>query len=141
MRPWLPQGAFWNGLAGSASATRKNIGEAVIVEVRTYTIASGLRQRFLDLFETRTRPLQMSLGIQIFGPWLDVENDDRFVWLRAFPSWEERERMKRALYEGPEWTDELEAVMMPMLAEFTSVQIEMSDASIAALAAATNGGL
>ena len=113
----------------------------MIVEVRTYTIASGLRQRFLDLFETRTRPLQMSLGIQIFGPWLDVENDDRFVWLRAFPSWEERERMKRALYEGPEWTDELEAVMMPMLAEFTSVQIEMSDASIAALAAATNGGL
>ena len=110
----------------------------MIVEVRTYTIVAGLRQRFLDLFESRTRPLQVSLGMQILGPWLDVENPDRFVWLRAFPSWEERERMKLALYEGPEWTGELEAVMMPMLADYASIQIEMSDASIAALAAAMN---
>lgn len=110
----------------------------MIVEVRTYTIVPGLRQRFLDLFETRTGPLQRSLGIQVFGPWLDIEHPDRFVWLRAFPSWEERERMKLALYEGSEWTGELEAVMMPMLAEFTSVQIEMGDEAVAALAAAMN---
>lgn len=110
----------------------------MIVEVRTYTIVSGLRQQFLDLFETRTRPLQRSLGIQVFGPWLDIESPDRFVWLRAFPSWKERERMKRALYEGTEWTGELEAVMIPMLAEFTSIQIEMSDEAVAALAAAMN---
>ena len=110
----------------------------MIVEVRTYTIAAGLRQRFLDLFESRTRPLQVSLGMQVFGPWLDIENPDRFVWLRGFPSWDERERMKLALYEGREWTGELEAVMMPMLADYTSVQIEMSDEAIAALAAALN---
>ena len=107
----------------------------MIVEVRTYTIASGLRQQFLDLFEARTRPLQRSFGIQVFGPWLDIEHPDRFVWLRAFPSWEERERMKVALYEGPEWTGELEAVMMPMLAEFSSVQIEMTNDEVAAIAA------
>jgi hypothetical protein len=110
----------------------------VIVEVRTYTIAAGLRQRFLDLFESRTRPLQVSLGMQVLGPWLDIENPDRFVWLRGFPSWDERDRMKLALYEGPEWTGELEAVMMPMLADYTSVQVEMSDDAIAALAVAMN---
>jgi hypothetical protein len=110
----------------------------VIVEVRTYTIVPGLRQQFLHLFETRTGPLQRSLGIQVFGPWPDIEDPDRFVWLRAFPSWDERERMKRALYEGPEWTGELEAVMMPMLAEFTSIQIEMSEEAVTALASATN---
>ena len=98
----------------------------MIVEVRTYTIVAGLRQRFLDLFETRTRPLQQSLGIDVAGPWLDIENPDRFVWLRAFPSMAERDRMKQALYEGAEWTGELEAVMMPMLTDFTSIQIEMS---------------
>ena len=46
--------------------------------------------------------------------------------------------MKLALYEGSEWTGELEALMMPMLAEFTSVQVEMSDEAVAALATATN---
>jgi hypothetical protein len=110
----------------------------VIVEVRTYTIVAGLRQRFLRLFETRTRPLQLSLGIQVFGPWLDIENPDRFVWLRAFPSLEERERMKRVLYEGAEWTGELEAVMMPMLAEFTSILIEMDGDALAGLARGAN---
>lgn len=97
----------------------------MIVEVRTYTIVPGFRQRFLYLFETRTRPLQESLGIGVIGPWLDVENRDRFVWLRSFPSWQERERMKEALYEGPEWTGELEAIMMPLLADYSSIQVEM----------------
>ena len=110
----------------------------MIVEVRTYTIATGLRQRFLDLFETRTRPLQQSLGIQVFGPWLDMENPDRFVWLRAFPSPAERDAMKRALYEGPEWIGELGSVMMPMLADFTSIQVEMDGEALAALALANN---
>ena len=99
----------------------------MIVEVRTYTIKPGLRQRFIHLWETRTRPLQQSLGMGVVGPYLDLENPDRFVWLRTFPSMEERERMKRALYESDEWTGELEAMIMPMLEEFTSVLTEIDD--------------
>ena len=97
----------------------------MIVEIRTYTTKPGLRQRFLDLFETRTRPLQLSIGMGIIGPWIDQEHPDRFVWLRTFPSMDERERMKRELYEGAEWTGELEALMMPMLEDFTSVLTEI----------------
>ncbi len=110
----------------------------MIVEFRTYTTKPGLRQSFLDLFETRTRPLQVSLGIGVIGPWIDREQADRFVWLRTFPSMEERERMKRALYEGAEWTGELEAIAMPMLAEFRSVLIEMDDEAVTRLASAAD---
>jgi len=99
----------------------------MIVEVRTYTIKPGLRQRFIEMFETRTRPLQLSLGMGVLGPYLDVENLDRFVWLRTFPSMEQRERMKRELYEGEEWLGELEAIMMPMLHDFTSILTEIDD--------------
>lgn len=110
----------------------------MIVEVRTYTIKAGRRQRFIDLWETRTRPLQQSLGMGVIGPWVDFENPDRFVWLRSFPSMDERERMKRALYDGAEWTGELEAIIMPMLAEFTSVLVEMDEDIWARLAPAGN---
>ena len=99
----------------------------MIVEVRTYTIKPELRQRFIDLWEARTKPLQLSLGMGVIGPYLDLENPDRFVWLRTFPSMEERERMKRALYESDEWTGELEVMIMPMLEEFTSVLTEIDD--------------
>jgi hypothetical protein len=110
----------------------------MIVEVRTYTTRTGCRQRFVELFETRTGPLQRSLGIEVAGPWIDLEHPDRFVWLRGFPSMEEHEAMKRDLYEGPEWTGELEAVMMPMLEHFTSILIEMDDDAVAGLASAAN---
>ena len=105
----------------------------MIVEVRTYAIKPGLRARFVELFERRTRPLQEKLGIAIAGPWLDLDDADRFVWLRGFPSLQARETMKRALYEGPEWTGELEATMMPMLADFSSTLVEIVDREAARL--------
>lgn len=97
----------------------------MIVEVRIYTTKPGLRQRFIMLFETRIGPLQRSLGMGVAGPWIDAEHPARFVWLRSFPSMLERETMKRLLYEGAEWTGELEAMAMPMLADFVSILVEM----------------
>jgi hypothetical protein len=99
----------------------------MIVEVRTYTIKAGLRGRFLDFFERDAVPLQQSLGIQIVGPFVDLENPDAFVWLRAFPSSAERDRMKVALYEGERWTNELEAIAMPMLEKYDVVVADVPD--------------
>jgi hypothetical protein len=98
----------------------------VIVEVRTYRIKSGRRQEFIELFETRAVPAQRSLGIQIIGPLLDLENPNRFIFLRSFPSLEERDRMKEAFYEGPLWKEELEAIAMPMLESYDVTLCETS---------------
>ena len=57
----------------------------------------------------------------VLGPLLDMENPDALVWLRVFPSLEERERMKSAFYDGDEWKNELEAIAMPMLEEYSAV--------------------
>lgn len=92
----------------------------MIVEVRTYRIKQGMRDRFLDFFQRQTVPLQQSNGMSIMGPFVDLEDPDVFVWLRGFPSLEERDRMKDALYEGEEWKNGLEAIAMSMLDSFTS---------------------
>jgi hypothetical protein len=92
----------------------------MIIEVRTYRVKPGLRERFLDFFHRRAVPLQQSHGMRIMGPFLDLDDPDVFSWLRAFPSLEARDRMKDALYEGPEWKNELEAIAMPMLAHYAS---------------------
>jgi hypothetical protein len=52
--------------------------------------------------------------------------DDKFVWLRAFPSLEERDRMKEAFYEGELWKNELEAVATPMLDSYDVILCETS---------------
>jgi quinol monooxygenase YgiN len=98
----------------------------MIVEVRSYRIKPGRREEFIKMFETRAVPAQREYGIQIIGPFLDVENPNKFVFLRSFPSLEERERMKDAFYGGEIWKNELEAFAMPLLDSYDVILCEAS---------------
>jgi hypothetical protein len=98
----------------------------MIVEVRTYKIKPACRDEFIKFFETRAVPAQRALGMKIFGPLLDLENPDTFVWLRSFPSLDERDRMKSAFYDGDEWKRELEGIAMPMIESYAVVLSETS---------------
>jgi hypothetical protein len=98
----------------------------VIVEVRSYRIKPDRREEFIRLFETRAVPAQRALGMQILGPLLDLENPNKFVFLRSFPSLDERERMRDAFYGGELWKNELEAIAMPMLDSYDVILCETS---------------
>lgn len=74
----------------------------MIVEVRSYRIKPGKREEFIKLFQTRGVPAMRNYGMEVTGPFLDVENPNKFVFLRSFPSLEERERMRDAFYGGEE---------------------------------------
>jgi len=96
----------------------------MIVEVRSYRIKPGRRDEFIKFFETRSIPALRSHGMKIMGPLLDLENPNKFVWMRSFPSLEAREQMKNAFYEGDLWKKELEAIAMPMLESYDVILCE-----------------
>ncbi len=98
----------------------------MIVEVRSYRIKPGRRAEFINFFETRSISALRSLGIKVFGPLLDLENPNKFVWLRSFPSLAERDRMKNDFYEGELWKNELEAIAMSMLESYDVILCETS---------------
>ena len=98
----------------------------MIVEVRSYRIKPGRRDEFIEFFETRAVPALRAHGMKILGPLLDLENPNKFVWLRSFPSLDERARMKDAFYEGPVWKNELESIAMPMLESYDVILCETS---------------
>ena len=98
----------------------------MIVEVRSYRTKPGMREQFIEFFLTRSVPALRGHGMIIQGPFLDLENPNKFVWLRSFPSLEERERMRTAFYEGPLWKNELEAIAMPMLESYDVILCETS---------------
>ena len=99
----------------------------MIVEVRTYRIVPGRREEFLEFFKTRSIPALRAHGMKVVGPLIDVENPNKFVWLRCFPSREDRDRMKRDFYEGELWKNELEAIAMPMLDSYDVILCEVPD--------------
>ena len=98
----------------------------MIVEVRSYRIKPGHRDEFINLFESRAVPALRQYGMQIVGPLLDVENPNKFVFLRSFPSLEERERMKDAFYGSELWKNELERIAMPLLDSYDVILCETS---------------
>jgi hypothetical protein len=98
----------------------------MIVEVRSYRIKPGKREEFIKLFETRAVPALRSYGMSVTGPLLDVENPNKFVFLRSFPSLEERDRIKNAFYGGELWKNELEQLAMPLLDSYDVILCETS---------------
>ena len=103
----------------------------MIVEMRTYQTKPGMRTRFVEIFEARTRPEHDRLGMRIAGPFLSVEDPDTFFFMRGFPDIERRETMKAGFYEGDLWKEELEEVLMPMLENYDVVVVDDPEGRIA----------
>lgn len=74
-----------------------------VVEIRTYTIREGQRERFVEWFERATLAQQAAAGIRVVGQFRSLENEDVFVWMRAYASHEERVEALRDFYLGPDW--------------------------------------
>jgi hypothetical protein len=87
----------------------------MIVELATYRVKAGRRAEFIQFFETEAVPVMRAHGIRVLGPVVDLENPNRFMWLRSFPSDEERIRRKKAFHDSDAWTGKLGPVAMPML--------------------------
>ncbi|MFF4322956.1 NIPSNAP family protein [Streptomyces sp. NPDC001568] len=75
----------------------------VIVELRQYTLHPGALDTLVDLFEQEFVTGQEAAGITVGGRFRDLDDPDRFVWLRSFPNMEARERVLQAFYGGPVW--------------------------------------
>ncbi|MFG3136364.1 NIPSNAP family protein [Streptomyces sp. NPDC048211] len=74
-----------------------------IVELRQYTLHPGARETLIELFEREFVSGQQSAGISVGGRFRDLDDPDRFVWLRAFPDMRHRRRSLEAFYGGPVW--------------------------------------
>jgi hypothetical protein len=96
----------------------------MIVEMRTYKIKPGFRDRFIELFRTKSIPAHEEIGMKILGPFLSIEDADTFFFMRGFPDLASREPMKARFYEGELWKRELENVLMPMLEKYDVVLID-----------------
>lgn len=102
----------------------------MIIEMRTYRLKPGLRERFLELFRTRSMPEHARLGMRILGPFPSIEDPEVFFFMRGFPDLASREPMKAQFYEGELWKRELEGILMPMIERYEVVLVDDPDGLI-----------
>ena len=55
-----------------------------VVELRQYTLVPNGRETLIALFEREFIETQEATGMIVIGQFRDVNNADRFVWLRGF---------------------------------------------------------
>ena len=86
-----------------------------IVELRQYTLHPGRREDLIALFDREFVETQEAVGITVLGQFRDLDDPDRFVWLRAFASMPARARALAAFYDGPGWRAHRDAANATML--------------------------
>ncbi|MEU3192720.1 NIPSNAP family protein [Streptomyces sp. NPDC006992] len=67
-------------------------GLPAVIELRQYTLRPGRRDELVDLFEREFVESQEEVGMRVLGQFRDLDDPDRFVWLRGFPDMASRRR-------------------------------------------------
>ncbi len=86
-----------------------------IIELRQYTLHPGKRHVLIDLFDREFIEPQEALGMKIIGQFRDVDNRNRFVWLRGFRDMASRAQALQDFYGGPVWKAHREAANATMV--------------------------
>lgn len=88
---------------------------APIIELRQYILRPGRRDALIDLFEREFVEGQEAVGMTLIGQFRDLDDPDRFVWLRSFQDMETRRKQLDAFYSGRVWKAHREAANATMI--------------------------
>src|SRR6266576_5385396 len=86
-----------------------------VVELRQYTLYPGKRDVLIDLFDREFIEPQEAIRIRVIGQFRDVDDPDRFVWLRGFRDMASRAKALQDFYGGPVWKAHREAANATMV--------------------------
>ncbi|MFD3533682.1 NIPSNAP family protein [Streptomyces sp. NPDC058664] len=76
-----------------------------VLELRQYTLRPRRRDELIELFDREFLETQEEAGMSVLGQFRDLDDPDRFVWLRGFTDMTARHRALTAFYGGPVWSE------------------------------------
>ena len=79
------------------------LGCCAVVDLRQYTLHPGQRDRLIEIFDESFVEGQEAQGMHIVGQFRDLDDPDRFVWLRGFADLPARAEALQNFYYGPVW--------------------------------------
>ena len=92
------------------------VAEALsVLELRQYTLRPGRRDELVALFEREFVEPQEEAGAHVIATFRDLDDPDRFVWLRGFADMAARADALGAFYGGPAWQAHRDAANATMV--------------------------
>jgi hypothetical protein len=97
------------------------IEEWPVLEIRQYRIAPGKRLRFAEFVRDRVLEPHARAGMPIYGQFDSLDDENLFVFLRAFPSLLERDQKKAEFYQSRRWLEEMQDEAFSMIEDYSNV--------------------
>lgn len=92
-----------------------------IVEIRTYTLKAGNRERFHEIVRKEVMPLlqKWRMSVVSYGPSLHDENT--YYLIRSFKDVEERLRIEDAFYNSSDWREGPRELILSMIETYSTL--------------------
>ena len=104
-----------------------------VVEIRSYNLKAGTRERFHQLFEREALPMlrRWKVDVVAYGP--SLHDSDSYYLMRAFSNIEERQRSEDAFYESDEWRQGPREAILACIESYATVVVQLDSAALQGL--------
>lgn len=111
-RSWETNWHMWLRRCGDDG---RLLHEDAVIELRRYRLQPGRREELIELFEREFVEPQEAVGMHLIGQFRDLDDDDRYTWIRGFPDHTLRRSALEGFYGGPTWRRHREAANATMV--------------------------
>jgi hypothetical protein len=112
----------------------EQIGKSVgpVVEVRSYTLTPGTRERFHALMVGQGLRLLQRWNIEVVAVGPSLHDENSYYLMRAFASLADLERSEEAFYSSEEWRQGPREAILACIERYTDVVLPANEALFAA---------
>jgi hypothetical protein len=110
-----------------------------IVEIRSYNLKPGTRDRFHRRFVDEALPMlkRSKVDVVAYGP--STHDKDSYFLMRAYPGLAERQKSEDAFYGSDEWKKGPREAVLADIDSYTTVVVPLDAAAIGGLRALVSG--
>ena len=101
-----------------------------VVEIRSYNLKPGTRDRFQSLFEREALPMlkRWKVDVVAYGP--SPHDKDSWFLMRGFPSVGERQTSEDAFYGSEEWIKGPRAAILAGIDTYATIVIPVDESTL-----------
>jgi len=103
------------------------------VEIRSYNLKPGSRDELHRLMTERALPMLERWRVDVVDYGSSLHDADSYFLIRAYDSLEDRQQSQDRFYGSDEWRQGPREPILALIESFTSVVLEMDDATVRGL--------
>jgi hypothetical protein len=117
----------------AAGAQEKKPQSNTFLEIRSYNLKPGARDRFHQTFLKEALPMlnRWKVDVVAYGP--SPADADSYYLMRAYPSLEERQKSEDAFYGSDEWKQGPRERILADIDTYTTIVIRVDEATLRGL--------